>query len=102
MLDLGRNSEPITWDIELAQTSGAGPAGSAGDRGKLQSRGVDPSGRHDLTLGSQGTHWPWTLANSLVQARGELTGKIDGEMRQGPLKFIGLMQPSLTWWRSGT
>ncbi len=44
---------------------------------------VGPSSQHDLTLALNGTRWPWTLANSLVQARGELTGKLDGKVRAG-------------------
>ena len=83
LLDLGRDYEPITWDIQLAQTQANGEPGRLDIEGNYSRADVDPSGQHDLTLSLKGTRWPWTLANSLIQARGELTGKLDGQIAAG-------------------
>ena len=89
ILDLGRESEPITWDIELAKTLENSEPARLGLVGNFSRAQVDAAGRHDLTLAIKGARWPWTLANSLVQARGELTGKIDGERLTGRVRIAG-------------
>ena len=83
VLDLGRDYEPISWNLKLAQTRANGQSGRIAIDGTYSRADVGPSGQHDLTLSFKGTRWPWTLANSLVQARGELTGNLDGKMRTG-------------------
>ena len=83
LLDLGRDSEPITWDIKLAQTQANGSIGRVAIAGSYSRAKIAPSSQHDLTLALDGTNWPWTLANSLLQARGELSGKLEGQIRAG-------------------
>ena len=61
---------------------------------------IAPSGQHDLTLALNGTRWPWTLANSLVQASGELTGNLDGQDSAPARAISTAMRPSRTWSRS--
>ena len=89
ILDLGRNSEPITWDIELAKTQANAEPARLGLVGNFSRAQADPAGRHDLTLAINGARWPWTLASALVQARGELTGKVDGERVTGRVRIAG-------------
>jgi len=89
LLNLGRSYEPITWDIKLAQSQATGEPGRLDLVGNYSRAEVDPSGRHDLTLALKGSRWPWSLANSMVQARGELTGNLDGQMRMGRVRLDG-------------
>jgi translocation and assembly module TamB len=89
VLDLGRLSEPITWDIQLANAQKAGDPARLGIVGKFSRAQLDSAGRHDLELAIKGMRWPWTLANSLVQTRGELTGTINGEMVSARVRING-------------
>jgi translocation and assembly module TamB len=82
-LNLGRGYEPITWDIQLARTQAKTEPSRLSLKGNYSRADIDPAGRHDLTIAIEGSRWPWTLANSLIQARGGLTGKVDGQMRMG-------------------
>ncbi len=86
VLDLGRDSEPITWNVRLAQTQASGKPSSMGIEGNYSRADVGPSGQHDLTLALKGSRWPWTLANSLVQGRGELTGNLECQIRTGRVR----------------
>ncbi|HEX3450640.1 MAG TPA: hypothetical protein VHS97_20465, partial [Isosphaeraceae bacterium] len=88
-LNLGRNSEPIFWDIRLAQTRAKGEPSKLDIEGSYSRADVDSSGRHDLTLSLKGAQWPWTLANPLIQARGDLTGNLDGKRRAGRVHLVG-------------
>ena len=87
LLDLGRDSEPITWNLQLAHTPVHGQPGSMRIEGTYSRADVGPSGQHDLALTLKGSRWPWTLANSLVQARGELTGGLDGQIGTGRVRI---------------
>jgi len=88
-LNLGRDFEPIHWDIKLAQTQTKGQPVKLDIEGTYSRADVDSSGRHDLSLSLKGSRWPWTLANALVQARGDLTGNIDGQRRAGRVRLKG-------------
>ena len=88
-LNLGRNSEPITWDIRLAQKQAKGEPAKLDISGRYSRADADASGRHDLALSLKGLEWPWTLANSLIQARGDLTGTLDGQRRAGRVHLVG-------------
>jgi translocation and assembly module TamB len=88
-LNLGRNSEPIIWDIQLAQKQAKGEPAKLDISGRYSRADVDSSGRHDLALSLKGSEWPWTLANSLIQARGDLTGTLDGQRRAGRVHLLG-------------
>jgi translocation and assembly module TamB len=70
-LNLGRNLEPIIWDMRMAQTQAKGEPTKLDIQGSYSRADVDSSGRHDLTLSLTGSHWPWTLANSRIQARSQ-------------------------------
>jgi translocation and assembly module TamB len=87
VLDLGRDSEPIHWNLQLAQTDANGKSGHMRIEGKYSRSDVGPSGQHDLSLALKGSRWPWTLANSLVQARGELTGNLEGGVQTGRVRI---------------
>ena len=86
LLDLGRDSEPITWKLKLAQTRANGQANGLEINGTYSRSELGPTGQHDLILALKGKRWPWTLANSLVHARGELTGKLDGQIQTGRMR----------------
>ena len=88
-LNLGRNLEPIQWDIKLAQSEANGQRSKLDLLGTYSRADVDSSGRHDLTLALEGSEWPWTLANTVIQARGDLTGKLDAQRRAGRLHIVG-------------
>ncbi len=101
VVDLSVRSEPISWKLDLAKN------GTDGERPQLKIDGsysrsdVDSEGRHDLTLSLVGSRWPWTLANKVVQSRGELSGRIDASFVRDGFGWKG-MPPSTTWWRSAT
>jgi translocation and assembly module TamB len=86
VLDLGRNSDPIHWNLQLAQPQVNGQPSRMEIEGNYSRSDVGPSGQHDLVLALKGTRWPWTLANSLVQARGELTGNLDAKVQAGRVR----------------
>ena len=65
--NLGRGYEPITWDIQLAQSQANGEPSRLDLKGNYSRSDIDPAGRHDLTLALEGSRWPWTLANSMIQ-----------------------------------
>ncbi len=87
VLDLGRDSEPITWNLQLAQTQANGQPSRMEIEGYYSRSQVDPSGQHDLSLSLKGSRWPWTLANSRVQGRGELTGNLDAQIQTGHVRI---------------
>ncbi len=88
-LDLGRHSEPITWNLQFERTSSTGEPARMAIDGTYSRAAVDPAGQHDLNLSFNGTRWPWTLAHEMVQARGELSGKITGQVRAGGVRIDG-------------
>ena len=89
MLDLGRTFRADHLGHPARQNARDPRPARLGIVGSYSRDEVDPSGRHDLTLSLKGSRWPWTLANALVQTRGELTGKLDGEMRTGRVQIAG-------------
>jgi len=88
-LDLSMGSQPITWDIQLARDKEAREPSRLVIAGNYSRAEVDPSGRNDLTLSLRGTRWPWTLANSVIQARGDFSGRLDARRRSGRLLLTG-------------
>ncbi len=78
-LNLGMHSEPIAWDVALAQNRAAGPPARLTIVGELARIHVAAHGQSDLTLAFKGERWPWAIHHSLVEVRGELTGPIRGE-----------------------
>jgi len=89
MLDLGKGSQPITWDIQLARDEEAGEPSRLQITGSSSRAAVDALGRNDLTLSLKGTRWPWTLANSVIEARGGFSGSLDARRRSGRLLLTG-------------
>jgi len=107
VLDLSRDSQPITWNVQLAKKGSDTVAGTA--RRVLRTTASDPflepsrleivgnysraaverSGRHDLMLSLRAARWPWTLANSVIQSGGDFTGSLDAQMRSGRLLLAG-------------
>ncbi len=90
-LDLGRGWGPITWNIQLANGAAAGEARRLSIEGDYSRSEVDAAGRHDVSLALEGTRWPWTWANALVESRGELSGRLRGEVKAGHLAAAGDM-----------
>ena len=50
LLDLGRDSEPIAWNLQLARTKGTGGPSRIAVEGSYSRADVGPSGQHDLKL----------------------------------------------------
>jgi len=88
-LDLGRDSQPISWNIRLAQAKAGTESPRLNIDGNFSRADNDSAGNHDVTLGLKGTRWPWTLASSAVQSRGDFTGTIDARRRSGRLLLTG-------------
>jgi translocation and assembly module TamB len=88
-LDLGRGSQPISWNIRLAQAKTGPESPRLNIDGSFSRADNDSAGNHDITLGLKGTRWPWTLAGLAVEARGDFTGTIDARRRSGRLLLSG-------------
>ncbi|MFI5454421.1 MAG: hypothetical protein ACHRXM_03135 [Isosphaerales bacterium] len=88
-IDLSMDSQPITWAIQLARDKEAGGPGRLEIAGNYSRAEIDPSGRNDLTLSLKGTRWPWTLANSVIESRGDFSGSLDAQRRSGRLLLTG-------------
>ena len=84
-LDLGRDSEPIAWNIRLAQAKTGAESPRLNIEGNYSRADIDSTENHDIRLALKGTRWPWTLASSAIQSRGDFTGTIDARRRIGPL-----------------
>ena len=89
MLDLGRDSQPITWNIRLARDEQGGEPRRLEIDGVYSRAKVEPTGNHDLSLSLRGTRWPWTLASSVIQSRGNLSGSLDALRQSGRLRLTG-------------
>ncbi len=89
MLDLARNSEPINWKMQLARDKEAAEPSRLDIEGNFSREQAELSGGRDLTLSLKAARWPWTLANSVIQSRGDLSGSIDGKLRSGRLQLAG-------------
>ena len=76
-IDLGMLSEPINWDIHLQ--SNRRLARPARPRRKSDTAAeIDASGQHDIELSLKAAGWPWTLTSPVIESRGELSGRIEG------------------------
>ena len=89
MLDLARNSEPINWKMQLAREKEAAEPSRLDIEGNFSREQAELSGGRDLTLSLKACGWPWTLANSVIESRGDLSGSIDGKLRSGRLQLAG-------------
>ncbi len=96
-LDLGRDLGPIDCKIELA--NGGADVRRLALEADYSRAEVDAAGRHDLLIALDGSHWPWTLANSMFEARGELSGRLRGEIQGGRTRSPATFR-SITWSRS--
>ncbi len=88
-VDLGRDSEPIAWNIRLAQSKTGAESPRLNVEGNYSRAVIDSKASHDLRLSLKGTRWPWTWASSAMQSRGEFTGTIDAQRRAGRLLLTG-------------
>ena len=86
-LDLGRDSGPITWKIQLQNGDPPADIRRLHIEGSYSREHVDSAGRHDVAIALAGERWPWTLANSALESSGELTGTFEGRRETGQLAF---------------
>ena len=86
-INLGRLYEPIVWDIHLTRSTQPAPGGRLDLRGAYSRAEIDARGDHDLELSLAAKGWPWTLENSMIEGRGELSGTIEGQRRMGRISL---------------
>ncbi len=88
-LDLGVDSEPVVWKIDLGRTTAARETGKLRITGSSSRSEFDSKGRNDLTLALEGTRWPWTLAGRGIESRGAFSGTFDAQRRAGRWLIAG-------------
>jgi translocation and assembly module TamB len=85
-IDLGMLDEPIRWDIHLTRTDQSRRLDFVGEFSRAD---IDSNGQHDVELALKAMRWPWTLTSPLIEARGELSGAIDGRQKLGRISLEG-------------
>jgi translocation and assembly module TamB len=89
MVDLAVDSQPVSWNIEFARNRGQGAPAGFKVEGSYSRADVDAAGRHDFSVSLEGSRWPFTLSNKLVESRGDFTGSMSVQMRSGRLRVEG-------------
>ena len=85
-IDLGMLDEPIRWDIHLKRTDQSRRLDLVGVFSRAD---IDSSGAHDLELALKAIRWPWSLTSPVIEARGELSGSIEGRRKLGRISLEG-------------